>query len=83
MRAGERGARPSQLLGEIGGAQNTLSSNLSVLRLAGLVTAWREGRSVYYRADAGLMLELTDFLTSGHLDAGVEASSAEPLKRAI
>ena len=48
----------------IGCPQNTLSSHMSVLARAGLVTGTREGRSINYRADVDGMRSLVGFLVT-------------------
>lgn len=47
----------------IGALPNTVSSNLSKLGAAHLISSVREGRSIRYRAEIGTMGELISFLT--------------------
>lgn len=44
--------------------QNTMSSHLSILARAGLISAERHSRSIVYRAELGAVRELTSFLVS-------------------
>ena len=48
MRFHPRGVRPTEIAGALGLKQNTLSHHLSDLVGAGLVTATRSGRSIFY-----------------------------------
>ena len=48
MRFHPRGVRPTEIAGALGLKQNTLSHHLSDLAGAGLVTATRSGRSLFY-----------------------------------
>ena len=59
VRAGPDGMRPKGMLEELGGAPNTLSSQLSILTAAGLLEAQRDGREIRYIVRFG---HVSDFL---------------------
>jgi len=67
MRFAPRGVRPTEIAAALGLKQNTLSHHLADLGAAGLVTARREGRSLYYRADLDTAEALIGYLA---LDVG-------------
>lgn len=58
----------NQIAEAVGVGQSTASEHLSVLRRAGLLTATREGKEVYYRPDHPRMLggaqQLLEYLQS-------------------
>lgn len=85
MRHEPTGLAAGAIAAQIGCPQNTLSSHISVLARAGLVSGTREGRSINYRADVEGMRGLLGFLVTdccgGHPElcgflegAGVEAT---------
>jgi len=52
--------------------QNTLSTHLSVLNRAGLISAERSGRSISYRAELQRVREITTFLVRDCCDGRPE-----------
>lgn len=60
--AGPEGVAAGEIARRLDTLQNTLSSSLSVLSHAGLVTARRDGRSIIYSAAFGQLRALLDFL---------------------
>ena len=58
-----RGLLAGEIAAAVGALPNTVSSNLSILASAGLVTSAREGRSVRYRAELAAMDSLITYLT--------------------
>jgi len=54
--------RPSEMAQALGLKPNTLSVYLSVLERAGLISAQRAGRALYYRAEIATMDDLLTFL---------------------
>lgn len=62
--AGADGLPAGAIAREVGVLPNTLSSHLTILGHAGLITSRREGRSVIYSADYAAMRELLGFLVA-------------------
>jgi len=62
VRAGPDGMAAGEVARTTGSLANTLSANLSVLAVAGLVTSRRAGRSIIYAASYDRMRELLAFL---------------------
>jgi DNA-binding transcriptional ArsR family regulator len=62
VRAGAEGMAAGEIARATGVLPNTLSSNLSILSVAGLVSSRRDGRSIIYAAAFGHMRELLAFL---------------------
>lgn len=62
VRAGAEGLTAGEIAAALGVKPNTLSSNLSQLRLAGLIHSTREGRSIRYFARMGGLRALIGFL---------------------
>jgi len=62
VRAGAEGMAAGEIAREVGARPNTLSSHLTILGHAGLVSARREGRSIIYSADYETMRGLLGFL---------------------
>lgn len=60
--AGEMTA--GELASTLGVPANTMSSHLTILATAGLVTSQRNGRNIIYRAEAAMIDELKDFLNN-------------------
>ncbi len=52
---------------------NTLSTHLNILTAAGLITARREGRSIFYAAAFERITELVQFLLNNCCDGDAEA----------
>lgn len=63
MEYGRDGTNAGTIAAELGIPDNTLSFHLSHMSKAGLVTSKREGRSIIYYANTGLMNGLVGFLT--------------------
>ncbi|GHF31236.1 transcriptional regulator [Kordiimonas sediminis] len=62
IRAGQNGMPAGEIANALGTPHNTMSSHLSILASAGLVTSRREGRSIIYSADYGGTRALLGFL---------------------
>lgn len=62
VRAGGSGVSAGDIASATGSVPSTLSTNLNVLRDAGLVTSRRDGRSIIYTAAYDHMSELLAFL---------------------
>ena len=74
VRAGPDGMAAGKIATSVGIPANTASTHLSILTGAGLLTAYRDGRSIIYRANFIHFSELMGFmlndLTLNHPDAG-------------
>lgn len=64
VKAGGEGLPAGEIAREIGVLPNTLSTHLTILGHAGLVTSRRDGRSVIYSADYEAMRQLLGFLVA-------------------
>ena len=62
VRAGSEGMAAGEIARATGALPNTLSSNLNILSVAGLVSSRREGRSIIYAAAYDRMRDLLAFL---------------------
>ena len=62
VRAGPQGQAAGEIAEALGVRPNTLSSNLNILSVAGLVRSTREGRSIRYFANMDTMRDLLGFL---------------------
>jgi len=62
VRTGPAGMAAGDIARATGSLANTLSANLGLLAVAGLVTSRREGRSIIYAAAYDRMRELLAFL---------------------
>jgi len=62
MRAGPTGLPAGEIATTLGARQNTMSTNLSILQQAGLITSTREGRSIRYHANLDGIRGLLGFL---------------------
>ena len=62
VRAGPPGLAAGEIARQTGSTPSTLSTNLSILAGAGLVTSRREGRSIIYTAEYPAMRDLLAFL---------------------
>jgi len=71
-RAEPDGMCAGEVADAVGGRQNTVSTNLSILARAGLVRSVREGRSIRYFADLEGMRNLLSFLTEECCDGNPE-----------
>lgn len=72
VKAGTEGVPAGEIARELGVLPNTLSTHLTILGHAGLVTSRREGRSVIYAADYAAMRELLGFLVADCCDGRPE-----------
>jgi DNA-binding transcriptional ArsR family regulator len=74
VRAGPDGMAAGKIATSVGIPANTASTHLSILTGAGLLTAYRDGRSIIYRSNFIHFSELMGFmlndLTLNHPDAG-------------
>jgi len=70
VKAGRDGLAAGKIARTLAIPPNTLSAQLTVLANAGLVTSWRDGRSIIYAADYGamsaLLLHLVEDCCQGH-----------------
>jgi DNA-binding transcriptional ArsR family regulator len=62
VQAGPGGLSAGEIADALGCRQNTMSSHLKLLHMAGLVDSRREGRSIVYSARFGTVRELVLFL---------------------
>lgn len=62
VRAGPQGQAAGEIAERLGVRPNTLSNNLNILSVAGLVRSTREGRSIRYFANMETMRDLLGFL---------------------
>ena len=62
VKAGPEGLAAGKIARAVGCLASTLSTNLSILAHAGLVTSRRDGRSIIYGADYERMRQLLAFL---------------------
>src|ERR1700726_2533317 len=79
VKAGPDGLPAGQVAEKLGLAPNTLTFHFDRLRMAGLVTVRREGRSMIYAAQFDTMNALIGFLTE-NCCAGAPASRARASK---
>lgn len=63
-RRAPHGVRPSEIAEVLGLKPNTLSVHVTSLTRAGILSTWREGRSVYYGIDLTRVGALVDFLVN-------------------
>lgn len=73
VKAGPNGIAAGKIAQSVGIPANTASTHLSILTGAGLLTAYRDGRSIIYRANFTHFSELVGFMVEdcceGHPDA--------------
>lgn len=62
VQAGPRGLPAGEIAEALGSRQNTMSSHLKTLAMAGLIENERDGRSIVYRANYDTVRELVLFL---------------------
>jgi DNA-binding transcriptional ArsR family regulator len=62
VRAGEHGLPAGEVSEQLGTPHNTLSFHLNHLSNAGIIHSRREGRSIIYSANYGLMHDLISFM---------------------
>ena len=83
VQAGPQGLPAGQVAEQLGLAPNTLTFHFDRLRLAGLVTQRREGRSMIYAAQFETMNALLGFLTENCCQGSPEkcaSAACEPAK---
>lgn len=73
--SGEHGTSVSQIVGELGVSQPTVSKHLKVLREAELVSVREEGQHRYYSLSVGPLDEVDDWLVP-FFDDGLAAAEA-------
>src|SRR5438067_8792762 len=73
VQAGPEGMPAGRVAGALGLAPNTLTFHFDRLRVAGLVTVRREGRSMIYAARYEAMNALLDYLTENCCRGKAEA----------
>ena len=85
VQAGPEGMAAGAIAETLGLAPNTLTFHFDRLRMAGLVTARREGRSMIYAARFETMNALLGYLTEncckGAKDACVPAAECRPARK--
>lgn len=64
VRAGLDGMAAGKIAESVGIPANTASTHLSILTGAGLLSAYRDGRSIIYRANFGHFSDLIGFMLS-------------------
>jgi DNA-binding transcriptional ArsR family regulator len=72
MRQAPKGLIAGTIAEQVGCAPNTLSSHLSILARAGLITGTREGRAIHYRAHVEGMRALMAFMVTDCCDGHPE-----------
>jgi DNA-binding transcriptional ArsR family regulator len=77
VRRGPQGHTPGELAEELGIPAPTLSFHLKELQHAGLVSARRQGRFLYYSASFELMRDLVAFLTDQCCSQSDESCDAD------
>lgn len=84
VRTGRSGMAAGEIARKLDMLPNTLSANLAVLSGAGLVSSYRDGRSIIYSADYERMTGLLSFLMEDccNGDAAICAPLAEIASRA-
>jgi ArsR family transcriptional regulator, arsenate/arsenite/antimonite-responsive transcriptional repressor len=93
VKAGPNGIAAGKIAEGVGIPANTASTHLSILTGAGLLTAYRDGRSIIYRANFAHFSELVGFMIEecceGHPDAALalnayfKKNGDEPAAKAI
>ena len=72
VQAGADGMSAGEIADALGSRQNTMSSHLTKLNDAGLISGRRDGRNVIYQANPGSMKSLGRFLSVDCCSAGPE-----------
>ncbi|MCH8334678.1 MAG: helix-turn-helix transcriptional regulator [Proteobacteria bacterium] len=62
VQAGPQGLPAGEIADGLGSRQNTMSSHLKILAMAGLIESQREGRSIVYQANYDTVRALVLFL---------------------
>jgi DNA-binding transcriptional ArsR family regulator len=78
VQAGQEGLPAGQVAAKLGLPPNTLTFHFDRLRMAGLVTVRRDGRSMIYAASFDTMNAVIAFLTE-NCCAGISADCAAPV----
>ncbi len=76
VRAGPDGIAAGKIAQSVKIPANTASTHLSILTGAGLLTAYRDGRSIIYRADFTHFSELVGFMIEDCTEGQAEAATA-------
>ena len=76
VKAGPNGIAAGKIAESVGIPANTASTHLSILTGAGLLTAYRDGRSIIYRANFSHFSELVGFMVEDCCEGQDEASVA-------
>ncbi len=76
VKAGPGGIAAGKIAESVGIPANTASTHLSILTGAGLLTAYRDGRSIIYRANFSHFSELVGFLVEDCCEGEAEAAQA-------
>ena len=80
-RSGPEGMCAGSVARSLGSRQNTISTNLAILARAGLIASRREGRNVWYYADAEGMRGLLAYLLEDC--CGGAPGACEPLLKQV
>lgn len=80
-KSGEGGLAAGDIAEALGVAPATLSFHLKEMSHAGLVFSRRDGRSIIYKADLGVMRSLTDFLLEDCCQGACGTVSARQRKK--
>ena len=76
VKAGPNGIAAGKIAESVGIPANTASTHLSILTGAGLLTAYRDGRSIIYRANFSHFSDLVGFMVEDCCEGQDEASVA-------
>ncbi|WP_443748537.1 ArsR/SmtB family transcription factor [Asticcacaulis solisilvae] len=76
VKAGPGGIAAGKIAESVGIPANTASTHLSILTGAGLLSAYRDGRSIIYRANFSHFSELVGFMVEDCCEGQDEASQA-------
>lgn len=82
MRKGEDGVAAGEIARFLDVPQNTLSNHLNILSNAGLITATRDGRNLFYRACVDDTKDFIGYLVNDCCDGHPEICSIPVLERA-
>ena len=76
VKAGPGGMAAGKIASSNGIPANTASTHLSILTGAGLLSAYRDGRSIIYRANFAHYAELMGFLLEDVTESSAEAATS-------
>ncbi len=76
VKAGPDGIAAGKIAESVGIPANTASTHLSILTGAGLLSAYRDGRSIIYRANFSHFSELVGFMVEDCCEGEPEAATA-------